>query len=212
MYGGSVVYSDCCEPVLGSLFAATAAESAPINMGYGMRPSISPDGTNLAAMLPDSILIADLDAGTARAHVLPPGFHASDLAWSDDDEVALLVSSGTGEQLRRHTIDDQFTLRRTDLIEAASDPMGAWVTIAGAGSGYVTIALTDGTGTTLRYIDDTDAEIAVSERRLPGAARDVQQSADGALLWLDGTELWFEPGHGAPRSLGTGYSAAWFVG
>jgi len=85
---------------------------------------------------------------------------------------------------------------------------------AGHGSnGEIALKIAGESSTSIRFFHPaTLAEIPEQQRVLPPVVESVRLAPDGAgLLWIDDQQLWYHPAGGESRSLGYGYSAAWFA-
>ncbi len=74
------------------------------------------------------------------------------------------------------------------------------------------MAQTTPSGTVIYFYDSvTLTEVSSLERDLPKGARSVRLAPDGVgMVWVVGDELWYQPAGAQARSLGTGYTSAWF--
>jgi hypothetical protein len=211
---GSVLYSDCCEPVAGNLLAATAPDATPVRWSFGTRPTLDASGTRLVATAYDGITVVDLVSGTARTRPLgtSEGFVlVVDVTWGDDGSVVALVMDDQQYVLVAFDAALDETARRP--IGTAVDPAASGSSFASADAGRVVVAeLTAGETILREYDSGTLAEIPAKERRLPPGATAVEMANDGSgLLWVVGDELWYEPAGAGAVSLGTGFVAAWFA-
>jgi hypothetical protein len=225
--GGTVVFGDCCEPISGTVLAATGpGEVMRISGGYS--PTLSPTGDLLGTANDNGISQTATDstgAGTFRQlnQSRQAYLNVTDLAWSsngtgpaDDDHMVLLAWDVDGWWL--YDID-RSTLEPSPAVLLGPPPVGqdpfTSMEFAGHGPGGE-IVVTEGTAATtrLRHFDPTTlAERPQLERSLPGSARSIRLGDDGLeLLWVDAGSLYHLPaGDLEADRLGTDVLAAWFV-
>ncbi len=226
--GGAVVFGDCCEPISGTVLAATDSDAiAPIVGGYS--PTLSPTGDLLGAA--NDYLISQTSTGpdgegSFRQLNQDPQdayLNVRDLTWTanatstpDDDHMVVLAWTERGWWL--HDVD-RSTLALTPALDLGVPPVGeapdTEVRFAGHGpDGEVVVAVSNASTTRLRYFDPaTLAEVPDLERSLPDSASSVRLEGDGVgLLWADGGSLFYLPaGEFEATRLGTDVLAAWFA-
>ncbi len=226
--GGTVVFGDCCEPISGTVLAATDSDDiAPVAGGYS--PTLSPTGELLGAA--NDFVISQTSAdpageGSFRQLNQNPQevyLNVRDLTWSsnataaaDDDHLVMLAWTDDGWWL----FDvDRSTLEPTRAFELGIPPVpdspDTDVRFAGHGpDGEVVVAVSNASTTRLRsFAPTTLAELPHLERSLPGSATSVRLAGDGVgLLWVDGGSLYHLPaGELEADPLSRDVLAAWFA-
>ena len=223
---GSVVFGDCCEPISGTVLAATDTDEFG-GIAGGHSPTLSPTGDLLGTA--NTFLISQTSAdrnGEGISRQLNEGpqagyLNVGDLTWSDDatsapgdDHMVLLGWTEQGWWL--HDVD-RSTLALTPAVDLGVPPVrdapDTDVRFAGHGpGGEIVVAVSNPSTTRLRYFAPTTlAEVPLLERSLPGSATSIQLADDGfGLLWVDGGSLYHLPagGLGADR-LGRDVLAVW---
>ncbi len=226
--GGAIVFGDCCEPIGGSLLAATdPGDVAPIAGGYS--PTLSPSGDLLGTA--NDFLITQTSTGGEGSGVYrminndteTPYLNVADLTWSagattttDDDHLVLLGWTDDGWWL--HDVD-RSTLEFTPTMPLGIPPIpeapDTDVRFAGHGpDGEIAVAERSPDGTRLRFFAPTTlAEMPLQERSLPGSATSIRVADDGVgLLWVDGGTLYHLPaGELEATALGSDVLAAWYA-
>lgn len=225
--GGSVVFSDCCEPISGNILAATGTTVGPV-VG-GASPELSPAGDRIVVANSLSLFLLDAATGVGISRLLndpigPDGFiSVQDASWSidaspstADDHPVVLASDQTGHWL--FDVDDE-TLELAKVTELGVPPVrdGSDEVVRFAGHGpddEVAVAVSSAAGTRIRYFTpSTLTEVPDLERSLPPSVSSVRLADDGVgLLWVDDDRLFFLPaGEFEAHDVGTGYTAAWFA-
>lgn len=224
---GTVVFGDCCEPISGSVLAATGpGDVTPVTGGYS--PTLSPTGDLLGTANDNVISQTATDrtgAGTYRPlnQSREAYLHVTDLAWSsngtgsaDDDHMLLLAWDVDGWWL--YDID-RSTLQPMPTVRLGPPPVGedpfTSMEFAGHGpGGEIVVAERTAATSRLRHFDPiTLAERPQLERSLPGSAGSIRLGDDGlGLLWVDAGSLYHLPAGSLEADLlGTDVLAAWFV-
>jgi hypothetical protein len=212
---GAVVYTDCCEPVAGDLLAATGAAD-PTFIGYGASATRSPDGARLATA---GFGLAVIDVATGRTVSRDVDQHILGQTWgvewaADGSSLLVLYFDDSGFGLWPYIANDQLTPGKPVSIGVPFEPSTSNdVRLAGRGpDGDTAVAQITPSGTVVHFYDSaTLAEVPSLQRELPAGARSVRLAPDGVgMVWVVGEELWYRPADGQPRSLGVGYSSAWF--
>lgn len=126
---GRVLYGTCCEPAVGQIFAVDLEAGEPESFRFGDRPTLSPDGTELAIVEMQQLKIIDLATGDEQAYTTTAAVGEGagrprqvelvidDLAWSPDSTQLLLVATdhvGGRSEVRLATFDGG-----SDLVFAA---------------------------------------------------------------------------------------------
>jgi len=223
---GSVVFGDCCEPISGTVLAATDTDEFG-GIAGGHSPTLSPTGDLLGTA--NTFLISQTSAdrnGEGIARQLDDGpqagyLNVGDLTWSnratstpDDDHMVLLGWTEQGWWL--HDVD-RSTLALTPAFDLGVPPVrdapDTDVRFAGHGpGGEIVVAVSNPSTTRLRYFAPTTlAEVPLLERSLPGSATSIRLADDGfGLLWVDGGSLYHLPaGELEADRLGRGVLAVW---
>ncbi len=224
---GSIVFSDCCEPISGNILAATGATVGPV--AGGASPELSPTGDRIVAANSLSLLLLDpvTEIGTSRLLNDPAGsdgfISVQDASWSvgaspstADDHPVVLGWDETGYWL--FDVDDE-TLELTKVSDLGVPPVPAGsdevVRFAGHGpDDEVAVSVSSGDGIRIRFFaPSTLAELPDLERSLPPSVSWVRLADDGlGLLWVDDDRLFFLPaGEFEAHQVGAGYTAAWFA-
>ena len=216
VYDGSVLLSDCCEPAVGNVYVVSAPDTGLLPWGFGTHPALSPDGERLAVLQMDGLTVNALDGSSGFGRSISAGDLGEfpvDLAWVGDNELATLVLVDSRYELRRYTADEATELITSEVLPQAFDPSGeSTVSIAGAFDGTIVIAFTEPAGAWVEFRATTaTGTTQTAERELSGNAREVRARSDGSLVWVTGDTLWYQSDGGEPRSLGSGFSAAWFA-
>lgn len=216
---GTVIYSDCCEPVAGNVLGATGAESERIHLLYGYSPKFSPDRTKLVSANDYALTVIELSTGEMTGRVLNNDsaryINVWDVSWAGDSSVVLLFFDDDGFALLPSVADAPFDSGPAVPLGVAFDPdTRVHVQFAGHGpNGEIAVTVADDASTSIRFFDHTTlAELPEQQRVLPAGVESVRLASDGlGLLWIDDEQLWYLPAGGEPRSLGTGFLAAWFA-
>lgn len=82
--GRTVYYGTCCEPAPGEVFSVPISGGTPTSVGYGADPAVSPDGTRLAVVLVEDLVVLDLRGGPSTTYRLGAGVVAANPSWSPD--------------------------------------------------------------------------------------------------------------------------------
>lgn len=223
--GGSVVFGDCCEPISGSLLAATAPDELA-RIGGGYSPTLSPTG-DLLGVANDYVISQTAADRTGQGifrqvNEAPEGpyLNVRDVTWSsngtaagDDDHLVVLGWTTAGWSL--YDVD-RATLELTAAGDLGpADPQRTGMVFVGHGPDAEIVVADAGDSTIrLRYFSPTTlSEIPDLERSLPASATSVRLGGDGIeLLWVDGEALYRLPaGTFEPIRLGTGVLAAWYA-
>ncbi len=226
--GGTVVFGDCCEPISGSVLAATGPDEIR-RLAGGYSPTLSPAGDLLGTANDYQISQTAADrSGRGIFRSLNQGPDATylnvrDLTWSsnatatgDDDHLVLLAWTDDGWWLYdvdRSSLElaPTFDLGVPSVREAPETDMH----FAGTGpDGEVVVAQSNAETTRLRYFAPTTlAEVPDLERSLPASTTSIRLEGDGlGLLWVDGGSLYYLPaGEFEATRLGTDVLAAWFA-
>ena len=217
VFNSTVIYSDCCEPVAGNVLASTRADSERIGLFHSYAPKLSPDQARLAAINSYALTVVELSTGAMSGRVLNnqgPYINVWDVSWTDDSSLVLLYFDDDGYALLPFDADSLVETAPPRLLGIAFNPEApSTVRFAGHGpNGEIALTVTDETSTLIRFFDPaTLAEIPEQQRALPPVIEAVRLAPDGVgLLWIDDQQLWHHPASGEPRSLGAGYTAAWF--
>ena len=216
--GGAVYFSDCCEPVAGNVMAATGAEGVA-RVTYGYEIALSPDRSRLATLNSFGLQLLDLTTSTFAYRELNLGqsyINPWDLVWSTDgSQLVMLYFDEQGFALLPFSASASLTpgpFRRIDEAFDPMQPLGAQ--FAGHGpNGEIALVFYSTDRTRIAYFDPSKLlELPDLERELPADVTSVRLAADGVgLLWIDQETLWHLPSAGVARSLGSGFTAAWFA-
>lgn len=208
-FDGSLIYSDCCEPVSGNVFAigepgAEIDRSSPTGrsdrfqlFGVGANPHLEPDGTRVLMHNSDYVNVVDMGTGDQQfvstmgafadreSNVPGPPFRVDDAAWTSSGTIALLGRSDTnGVILTEHDADDvRVELHRTELdfvVDPQTQDLGQ-VQIVGTIDGSILVAAYSPEGFQLVAVDLTDwtAGNAALPFAVPAASDFVRLTADG---------------------------------
>lgn len=218
VFNDTVLYSDCCEPIAGNILAATGPNSERINLFNSYTPAFSPDRTTLAAANSYAITVVELSTGAMTGRMINHGqsyVNTWDVTWADGSTLVMLYFDDEGFAVQRFDADSLLATSSPVPLGVAFDPdPSSNVRFAGYGpNGEIALFVTDATSAVLRFFDPaTLTEIPDQERVLTPGMESVRLASDGiGLLWADNNQLWHLPAGSAPRSLGTGYTAAWFA-
>lgn len=156
--GQTVYYETCCEPASGEVFRVPITGGEPELVTSGTSPAVSPDGTKLAVIELQDLLVIDLADGSEQRYRLADGEGVVLLAnpsWSPD---------GTRLALERYDV-------------SLDDGRVVVVTVDGTDGALqqaVTVARTDANGIPMHPVFDQAGAIVVI-RQLP--ALDASQGA-----------------------------------
>jgi len=220
---GTLVFGDCCEPISGNVLVATGDPDGvrPISPGYG--PTLSPDGTQLAAANSMAIQRSSTADGAGVARLLNAEragglLNVDDIAWVDDERLALLGWDDEGYAL--FAVDAETLAIGEGVRFDVGDDDLPLVRFAGrAPDGELAVMIAGAASTDLRYFgtDDLAAEESMT-RDYPAGTHALQLSPDGSGLLLvdDGSLRWIadETAATAGRPVGIelldGVNGAWF--
>jgi hypothetical protein len=216
---GVVYYTECCEPISGSLSAVATNTADPVRLGAGYSPVLSPDHTSLATANSYGLTVIDLASGSYRSRSLNdsgPFLNVWDLVWSlDATSLVILYFDADGFGLMPFNARSPFEQGTSMSLGVAFDPStDIDVHFAGRGpNGEIAVSVRGATATVIRYFAaSTLAEIPEMQRSLPAGVTSVRLADDGVgLLWADRTTLWYLPGAGDVGNLGSGFTSAWYA-
>jgi hypothetical protein len=213
-FDGALIYSDCCEPVSGNVYAigepgAEIDRSLPTGRsdrfqlwGVGTNPKLEPGGTTVLTQSWVSVALTDMRTGDRQVvstnrmfgepelDAVDPPFEVVDTGWTPTGTVALLGRSDTGSMVlsERPSDDVRVELRRTELAADDVATQGfSWFDIVGTTATEVLVAEYSTDGVEVFAVDMADW--AVREAVLPfdvAVASDfVRVSADGSTAaWI----------------------------
>ncbi len=217
--GGSVIYSDCCEPVAGNVLAASGVDSPRQLVFNGYTPKLSPDQTRLAAANSYSLAVATPAAGLLQSVALnqsPDGsINVWDVSWVNNDTLVVLFFDDNGYAVQKYASDTLEVIGAPQPLGVAFDPTTSFgVAFAGTGADdEIVVAIETADNVVLRALDPNAlTELPAARRELPAGTRSVRVASDGVgLLWIQDETLWHQPADGQPTILGTGYLGAWYA-
>ena len=226
-FRGSLVYSDCCEPVSGNLFAITepGAEadlwSSPTGTseraelwGVGYEPRFEPDGTRLLASNWDVVQVVDLATG-ADQFLMTSDADVGGLgaAWADDAIALLGWSFDEGLLLSVRDADDLTVELQRLVLQPPADQVPT-AGIVGSTAGSITVFVRDGDGS-LRFIGVGTRSWTISDARfafdVPPEATSLHHDDDGnAATWVEGELGVVQRAGEEPFTLDEGLAEIWF--
>lgn len=218
---GSIVYSDCCEPVSGNVFATVAPLDSRL-FAVGGAPTSNPSGTRWATANFMALTVIDTTTGDGTGVLLNQDADAEirsiiDLDWADDDTLVALVAAGDDPTSFTTELElyDASTLRPTLTVEIADLADLDTARFAGrTPSGMIAVNVTGPDLSVVRMFDPvTLEEDPAAALEFPPTVAAVEVDSQGAgFLWIDGTTLFHLPaGAFDARPLADGIRHAWFV-
>jgi hypothetical protein len=210
-FDGSLIYSDCCEPVSGNVFAIGepgAEVDRPLGLsdrfqlwGVGTNPQIEPDGTRVLMHNWDFVNVVDVVTGdqqlvsTTGAFADPglntPGrpFIVDDATWTPSGTIMLLARSDTDRVILTERDADDVTVevRRAGLDLGVDEQTPVQIQIVGSDDESFFIAAYRPDGLQLIAVDLTDwtATDAVLPFETPTTSDFARLNADGTTAaWI----------------------------
>lgn len=217
--GGTVYWERCCEPAPGTVFRAPVEGGEAEQVVNGAYPAISPDGSRLAVVVLQWIMVVNLETGETTPFAASEPQMPSELvniAWSPDGRSVVFEQYGDarGEgRVMALDVDDATSLDEARAVVTANDdgtPM--FPTFDGQGRLHVVRqqrlgAGVDGPAQALVVDPGTGKEISI--RPLATAVADQGHDASGTYLirtFVDGLVQYRTIG-GEPVPLAGGYRA-----
>jgi hypothetical protein len=213
---GSLIYSDCCEPVSGNLYALPGPGAEPVLSGVGLHPALSPDARQLAAANDNFLQVVATADGNGAGRLLTsdaedPYRSVVDVGWTSDDEVVLL--SSVDSESYSITAHDPTTLEQTAEVPLEVDASLDDTSVRFAGNrsdGMLAVAIGTPDQTTIRFVEPGTLALHDDERTLPADVTAVEFAADLGLLWVDDEVLYrLPPDQFVADRLASGVRAAW---
>lgn len=186
--GSTAFVSECCEPSPGTWYridpaVGPSSASPPV---YGRGLSLSPDGTLLASIAVDSVLVEQVvDGGTASLSSPSQESYPDQVAWANDGRLVVLDRFATGTTLRAIDVTFAGTLTEGPTVAVSAAPAGGAPTTMLAGRRDDVVYVADTTSPIVRAFDSTTlAPVAAADIVLDGPPLSVWIE-DGEVRWVD---------------------------
>jgi hypothetical protein len=238
-FDGSLIYSDCCEPVSGNVFAigepgAEVDRSLPTGLsdrfqlwGVGTNPHLEPGGTRVLMHNWDFVNVVDLVTGdqqfvsTSGSFVDPelntpgPPFTVDDATWTPSGAIVLLGRSDTdGVILTERDADDVTVEVRRAVLDLGVDlQTPVPIQIVGTSDESIFVAAYRLDGLRLIAVDLTDwtATDAVLPFETPATSDFIRLNADGTTAaWIIDGQAHFQRSGEAPIEWRNEIAEIWF--
>ena len=238
-FDGSLIYTDCCEPVSGNVFAigepgAEVDRSLPTGLsdrfqlwGVGTNPHLEPGGTRVLMHNWDFVNVVDLVTGDQQfvsttgsfgdPELNTPGspFTVDDATWTPSGAIVLLGRSDTnGVILTERDADDvTVEIRRAGLDLGVDPQTPVPIQIVGTNDESIFIAAYRPDGLQLVAVDLTDWTVtdAVLPFEVPATSDFVRLNAGGmTAAWITDGKAHLQRSGEAPIEWRTEIAEIWF--
>jgi hypothetical protein len=183
------IVSECCEPSPGTMFRTTPpavpAFGAEAEFGHGL--DLSPDGSRVAFVAVDSVVVSDLALANDVFLTAPTHDESPDaVLWASESRLIVLDHAATGTTLRSVDVDSAgaMTWSGSSLISTVPVVRTSTLTLAGRADGIVYVA--DLGSNVVRAFDvNFLAALPASDVVLVESPLSVWIE-DGEVRWIDG--------------------------
>ena len=183
------IVSECCEPSPGTMFRTTPpavpAFGAEAEFGHGL--DLSPDGSRVAFVAVDSVVVSDLALASDVFLTAPTHDESPDaVLWASESRLIVLDHSATGTTLRSVDVDSAGAMTWNGSSQISTVPVvrPSTLTLAGRADGIVYVA--DLGSNVVRAFDANSlAALPASDVTLVESPLSVWIE-DGEVRWIDG--------------------------
>lgn len=183
------IVSECCEPSPGTMFRTTPpavpAFGAEAEFGHGL--DLSPDGSRVAFVAVDSVVVSDLALASDVFLTAPTHDESPDaVLWASESRLIVLDHAATGTTLRSVDVDSAGAMTWNGSSQISTVPVvrPSTLTLAGRADGIVYVA--DLGSNVVRAFDANSlAALPASDVTLVESPLSVWIE-DGEVRWIDG--------------------------